>query len=295
MVNEFLQGKPFRHPLHTLLAHFPIGLFALSLCLDTLTWLGPAANAAVRGAFYAMAGGVALALLAAFPGLADWNTLRTDHPAKKTALAHLLLNLLVVGLFALNLLLRLETLAAARITPVLPFGLSVTGMGLLAVAGYLGGRLVYEDGVGVGRHRRRTPTPQQTFYLTRQAFDGLVAVAPTGTLLANATLRVDLDGEVMTIVKISGDFYAFQEFCTHRYAPLSEGSFHAGQVMCPWHGSCFGVRTGKVTHGPATVGLKTFPTIVRGGVLCLRVAPSPVRQPENRGERSLEAILSKPA
>ena len=34
MLKAFLQGKPFGHPLHPALVHFPIGLFVLSLILD---------------------------------------------------------------------------------------------------------------------------------------------------------------------------------------------------------------------------------------------------------------------
>jgi nitrite reductase/ring-hydroxylating ferredoxin subunit len=56
---------------------------------------------------------------------------------------------------------------------------------------------------------------------------------------------------VLAVVKLDGVFYAFQEFCTHRFGPLSEGSFDGFDVQCPWHNSCFDVRTGKVTNGPA--------------------------------------------
>ena len=59
-------------------------------------------------------------------------------------------------------------------------------------------------------------------------------------------------------MKLDGNFYAFQEFCTHRFGPLSEGDFEGFNVQCPWHNSCFHMRTGKVTNGPAKVDLKTF-------------------------------------
>jgi nitrite reductase/ring-hydroxylating ferredoxin subunit len=78
---------------------------------------------------------------------------------------------------------------------------------------------------------------------------------------------VQVNDYVLAVANLDGQFYAFQEFCTHRYGPLSEGRLHAGQVQCPWHKSCFDVRTGKVTQGPAKVDLRTFPVSVVDGVV----------------------------
>jgi uncharacterized membrane protein len=38
MLKAFLQGKPFGHPLHPALVHFPIGLFVLGLILDLASY-----------------------------------------------------------------------------------------------------------------------------------------------------------------------------------------------------------------------------------------------------------------
>src|SRR5438309_305718 len=83
-------------------------------------------------------------------------------------------------------------------------------------------------------------------------------------------IRRDHPGKVtatrhMTLNLMVVELYAFQEFCTHRFGPLSEGSFHRFNVQCPWHNSCFDIRTGKVTHGPAKVDLKTFKVETRDG------------------------------
>lgn len=74
----------------------------------------------------------------------------------------------------------------------------------------------------------------------------------------------------MTIANLDDELYAFQEFCTHRFGPLSEGHFHNHEIMCPWHRSCFDVRTGKVTQGPAKVDLKTYQVMVQDGQICVR-------------------------
>src|SRR5213593_232483 len=166
MLKDFLEGKPLRHPLHPLLVHFPIGLFILSLLLDLASFAFRSTPDLVRGAFYAMLLGIIMALIAAVPGFVDYTDIRGDHPGKRTATAHLTLNLIVVGLYGINLGVRSSTLNAFR-TPAGPLILSLVGIALLSVSGYLGGRLVYDEGIGVGRHKRRTPTPESTVHLTR--------------------------------------------------------------------------------------------------------------------------------
>jgi nitrite reductase/ring-hydroxylating ferredoxin subunit/uncharacterized membrane protein len=270
MSSGILQGKPFRHPVHTFLIHFPIGLLLLSLVMDLASWVAGPSPALVRGSCYAMVGGILTALLAALPGFVDRAQIRTDHPARRIVNYHMALNLAAVGLYVVNFLLRRQAAADEPRTPALPLALSLAGIGILAVSGYLGGTLVYDQGIAVGRHRRATGLPVETVRAgTATTQDGWAPVAQA-TLQDGETLRVDVNGTVMTVARLDGQYYAFQEFCTHRFGPLSEGSFRDGQVMCPWHRSCFDVRTGQVTHGPAQVGLKTFPVQVRDGRICVR-------------------------
>ena len=275
MLKDFLEGKPLRHPLHPMLVHFPIGLFLLSLLLDLASLAFPSVPNLVRDSFYAMLLGVITALIAAVPGVVDYTDIRSDHPAKRTATTHLTLNLIVVALYGINLGVRSSLLVDPQIHSV-PLILSFIGIALLSVSGYLGGRLVYDDGISVGRHKRRTPTPESTLHLsaTNVANDGDLAFVPipeADRLGERETLRVEIDGQVITIAKIDENFYAFQEFCTHRFGPLSEGAFEGLNVQCPWHNSCFDVRTGKVTQGPATVDLKSFKVETRDGKICVGV------------------------
>jgi uncharacterized membrane protein/nitrite reductase/ring-hydroxylating ferredoxin subunit len=272
MLKDFLEGKPLRHPLHPMLVHFPIGLFILSLLLDVGSFVFPSTPNLVRDSFYAMLIGIIGALIAAVPGFVDYTDIRDDHPGKRTATAHLTLNLIVVGLYGINLGVRSSSLNALR-TPTGPLILSLVGIVLLSVSGYLGGRLVYDEGISVGRHKRRTPTPENTLHLTRPENGQAVFVpVPEAERLGDReTLRVEVDGKVIVIVKLDGNFCGFQEFCTHRFGPLSEGSFKGFDVQCPWHNSCFDVRTGKVTNGPAKVDLKTFRIEARDGKICVGV------------------------
>jgi nitrite reductase/ring-hydroxylating ferredoxin subunit/uncharacterized membrane protein len=276
MLKEFLEGKPLRHPLHPMIVHLPIGLFMLSLLLDLATFVVRSGNTLSRSSFFCIATGVATALVAAVPGFVDYTTIRRDHPAKKIAIAHMLLNLSVVALYALNLGIRYPTLGQPTV-PKSALVVSAIAIGLLSISGYLGGKMVYAEGIAVGRHRRKTCTPEETIRVTSkdaqpdESGKRFVAVAEQSRLAENETLRVQLDATIMTVAKVNGEFYAFQEFCTHRFGPLSEGSFHDGQVQCPWHRSCFNVKTGEVTHGPAKLALKTFATRLRDGKVWVMV------------------------
>lgn len=264
-MNDWLEGKPLGHPLHPLLVHLPIGLWLLSLLFDFSTRLVEANNLYVRGAFYTMLFGLVMALIAALTGLADRADIRDDHPAKRTANTHMVLNLTAVGLYTLSLILRYGALGADEV-PLVPFFLALVGMGVVSYSGFLGGILVYGEGIGVGRHRRLTPTPEKTIRGDgAEARDGMAPVAEAGSLEEGQTLRVEIGGVEMCIARVGDAYYAFQDYCTHRFAPLSEGAFQGHEVMCPWHRSCFDVRTGQVTEGPAKVDLRTFEVTVRDG------------------------------
>jgi len=270
MLKALLQGKPFGHPLHPALVHFPIGLLVLSLILDIASYLGIAAGDVSRAAFYAMAIGVVMGVFAVAAGLADRSDIRLDHPARKTANLHMVLNLSALGLFVINLWLR-GTQEDLTATPFAYLLLSLIGVGIILFSGYLGGTMVYDDGIGVGRHRRAARTPRQTIRVSnRTAQDGWLPVCDDSEVQDGETLRVVCDGNIVAIAKQGGEVYAFQEFCTHRYGPLSEGKLQDHQVECPWHRSCFDIRTGKVVEGPAKVDLKTYSVTLRSGKIFIQ-------------------------
>lgn len=91
-----------------------------------------------------MAGGIVAALLAAIPGFIDYLSL-PNGKTKTIAVWHMRINLAVVALFAFNLWLRRDAAPGAA----LPVWLSVVGIALLGVSGWLGGELVYVHGVAV--------------------------------------------------------------------------------------------------------------------------------------------------
>jgi uncharacterized membrane protein len=129
------------HPIHPMLVAIPIGLWIFSLVCDLAPLFGAASPSWPIVALYTLAGGIAGALLAAVPGFIDLLSLAS--PIRRTALIHMGINLTVVALYAVNLWLRLNGTTLVW--------LSVLALGLLVVSGWLGGKMVFEHGVGVGR------------------------------------------------------------------------------------------------------------------------------------------------
>lgn len=65
------------------------------------------------------------------------------------------------------------------------------------------------------------------------------------------------------VYRIDGNVYALEDRCSHDDGPLCEGDRDGLTVECPRHGATFDLRTGDALSLPATVGVETFPVIVR--------------------------------
>jgi uncharacterized membrane protein len=142
-----------KHPIHPMLIVFPLGLWIFSLVSDFVYVIGWGGGVWTDVAFYTMAGGFVGALVAAVPGLIDFLAL-TDARVKKIGWAHMLINLTVVGSFAVNLWLRTQSAPGAT----LPRVLSAIAVVLLGISGWLGGTMVYVHGVAV-ESQPETGTP----------------------------------------------------------------------------------------------------------------------------------------
>src|SRR5438309_7916860 len=164
-LKDFLEGKPLRHPIHPMLVHFPIGLLLLSFLIDLASLAFPSVPNLVRDSFYAMLLGLIMPLVAAVPGLVDYTDIRSDHPGKPTATAHMILNFMVVVVYGINLGVRSSSLLDPKIS-MAPWLLSLIVVGLVFPSACVGGRLVYDQGIAVGRHKRHLPTPRETIPLT---------------------------------------------------------------------------------------------------------------------------------
>jgi len=132
------------HPIHPMLVPIAIGCWVLSFAADLICLASGAVQPWQTVAYYAMIGGIVGALAAAVPGLVDLMSL-PPGPIKKTALTHMGINLTVVALYVCNVFLRNGSPQDLK----LPMLLSAVAVVMLLFSGWLGGKMVFEAGVGV--------------------------------------------------------------------------------------------------------------------------------------------------
>ena len=137
------------HPIHPIIVPFPIGLWVFSLVADVIyLWRG---NPVWRDyiAFYALLCGIIGAAAAAVPGFIDWLSIK-DPNVVKIANWHARLNVIALLIFAASFYLR-TTGGAALVSRsyTIPVALSVLGVILISISGYLGGEMVFKHGVAV--------------------------------------------------------------------------------------------------------------------------------------------------
>jgi uncharacterized membrane protein len=143
---------PYGHPFHPILVTIPIGAWVASVVFDIASKVTSGGSAAlVEGAYWLIGLGVVGAVAAAVFGLLDLLAIPRRSRAMRYGLIHLAINLTVVGLFVADFLWRTDTYDELTETEAGPLVLSLVAVGLLGVAGWIGGMLSYRFGVRVAR------------------------------------------------------------------------------------------------------------------------------------------------
>jgi uncharacterized membrane protein len=130
------------HPIHPILVTLPLGLLTFSFVADLVRMFGGGPVWSTV-AFYTLGAGIVGIVLAAVPGLIDFLTI-TDRRVRDIALAHLVTNVVVLGIFAFSFWLRWIATVG-----VLPLVVSAAGVILLGIGGWLGGEMVFKHGMGM--------------------------------------------------------------------------------------------------------------------------------------------------
>lgn len=260
------------HPIHPMLVGFPIALWIIGFIFDLIgaKWPNPGLWAA---GFYSVIAGCVCAVLAATAGTIDWLfTVPPESSARQRGLIH-------GGLNSLNLLLFIYVAYRLGSPSAAPDGMTLVlmaiGVVILAVAGWMGGTLVYRNQIGIDRRyasagklkTRAIESWSKPVCNQSELGDGQMMLAVVGT-------------ERVVIGRCSEGLFAFSDHCTHRGGPLSDGALVGCTVQCPWHGSQFDVRTGRVVAGPAQEKIGIYAIEVRNGEVY--VQPPDSRQVEPR-------------
>jgi uncharacterized membrane protein len=139
-------AKALGHPIHQQLIVFPLGLLATAVVFDVLRLVTDNEGFATAS-YFMIAAGVLAGLLAAVFGLVDYLAVPAGTRARRIGALHGGGNVVVVVLFAVSWLLRMDE--PGHVPTTLAFLLALVGALLATATGWLGGELVDRLGVGV--------------------------------------------------------------------------------------------------------------------------------------------------
>jgi nitrite reductase/ring-hydroxylating ferredoxin subunit len=209
--------------------------------------------------------GIGTALLAAVPGFIDYFTVVPPRSTGKArATKHMIANLIAVGLFIVAVMLRRDSQPTDPAT--LPLILEGLAVGLLSVAGWMGGTLVTRNQIGVDHRYANAGQWQEERVSTARGEPAVIA----GELEVNQMKLVIVNGRRIVLARTADGYFAVDDACSHRGASLADGALICGTVQCPWHGSQFAVKDGEVKAGPAKKGIATHKIEVKGGKILLK-------------------------
>jgi uncharacterized membrane protein len=140
------------HPIHPLIVTIPIGLWSFALVADIM-YLWRENPAWIWVAYYCLGAGCLVAILAAVVGMIDLFGVK-DKGAFHAGSIHAAVNVVALIVFAVDFYMRTGhgpniPAPSSRV----PFALSIVGVALILVSGWLGGELVYRYGLAVNdRH-----------------------------------------------------------------------------------------------------------------------------------------------
>jgi nitrite reductase/ring-hydroxylating ferredoxin subunit len=120
----------------------------------------------------------------------------------------------------------------------------------------MGGTLVYRNQIGVDHRYAGAGKWREE---SRGDANSRALVSAAASLEVNQMKLVHAEGRRIAVGRTEDRYAAFQDRCTHKGGPLSDGVLICGTVQCPWHGSQFDVYTGEVKCGPATEPISTYP------------------------------------
>jgi nitrite reductase/ring-hydroxylating ferredoxin subunit/uncharacterized membrane protein len=249
-LRDALHGVWLGHPVHPTLVQVSIGAFSSAAVLD----LAPGNERAAR---LLVLTGLVSAGPAATTGWADWSELHEQQ--QRVGLVHAALNVSALAAYSASLAARLRGQEARG------RAWGVGGLGLLGLAGFLGGHLSFRQAAGPN-HTEDVP------HLVRPGWQDLCAVDD----LAGADLpqrRMLGDDVPLLVVRHDERIDVLYDRCSHLSGPLHEGelSDDGRCIVCPWHGSEFDLATGAVRRGPATSPAPVFDVKVENGRLLVRL------------------------
>lgn len=249
-----------------MLVSFPIALWVMGFIFNLIGVARDNSGLWAAG-FYCVIAGCITAVLAAIAGALDWWTVvPPQSSAKSRGLIHGLLNVLALALF---IYVAARQGGATAEPDEITLAVMAMGVIVLGISGWLGGTLVYRNQIGVDRRyagagkfkMRSLPGWGRPVCHQSELADGQMLLACIGK-------------ERIVIGRCSEGLFAYSDRCTHRGGSLADGALVGCTVQCPWHGSQFDIRNGRVVSGPAEEKINVYETEIRDGEVYVKQPPT---------------------
>jgi 3-phenylpropionate/trans-cinnamate dioxygenase ferredoxin subunit len=92
-------------------------------------------------------------------------------------------------------------------------------------------------------------------------------VVAATSLASGDYAQTEVDGVIVAVFNVDGQFYAIEDTCTHDGGGLTGGAVEGCQVICPRHGARFCLRTGAALTPPAYEPVRTYAIRINNGVI----------------------------
>jgi nitrite reductase/ring-hydroxylating ferredoxin subunit/uncharacterized membrane protein len=253
-VKDFLHGTWLGHPLHPVLVQVPIGAWTSAGVLDAVPAMRPAATLLIGT-------GVAAAAPAALSGAADWS--EQEPGVRRLGAIHALANTAALGLYVGSLAARAR--GRGGLGRLLAYG----GLGVATGSAAIGAHMSYAQSAGVS-HAAAAARALQHDWVDLGPMDDLPEGRPA--------LRTGRGGSVavpLAVVRRGSRVDVFVGACAHLAGPLYEGAVEEVRghtcLVCPWHGSAFGLDDGEPRRGPAATTQEKLEVRMEAGRVLARL------------------------
>ena len=97
-------------------------------------------------------------------------------------------------------------------------------------------------------------------------------VARVGEIAEGRGIPVEIEGRVIAVFLDEGEYYAIDDACPHKGAPLCDGIVFDRTVTCTWHGWRFSLEDGRWMDSPSSrTRTGTYPVRVEGDLIQVAV------------------------
>ena len=97
-------------------------------------------------------------------------------------------------------------------------------------------------------------------------------VAKEGAVPEGEGRSFAVEGRMVGVYLLDGEYFAMNDFCPHMGASLASGHMQDGIVTCPWHAWRFCYHDGNWCDNPS-ISIDTFPVQVQDDEIQVDVRP----------------------